>query len=321
MSGLSRVIDVLNRYNRFLITTHKDPEGDSLGSQLALWRLISNLGKTAYMANQDPVPTMYKFLPWSDNIITGQGLKEEIDVILVLDSPNKERIGNIADYITGGRLVVTIDHHISNDKFGDVNWVNPKASAAGEMIYRIFKKLGMEIHREEAACLYVSILTDTGSFRYSNTTHATHRIASELLRCGLNPQEIASSVYETKSPQVLRLLSSALSTIKISDDGKIAWMRLTNEMFKSSGASSNEIEGFVDYPRSLGGVKVALLFRETSKENQIKVSMRSKGEANVNNIASDFGGGGHKAASGCLVNGSIDEAERAVLERVRREVQ
>ena len=322
MSGLSKVIDVLRRYDRFLITTHKDPEGDSLGSQLGLFGLLSQLGKAAYMVNEDPVPPTYRFLPWNEKIITvdKSPILRHIDVLLVVDCPNKERIGKTAEYMVEGRLVVNIDHHISNDGFGDVNWIDPEASAAGEMIYRLFKKMKMSINREEAMCIYVAILTDTGSFRYGNTSSRVHRIASELLRYGLNPQKIASSIYEAKRPQALKLLAMTLGTLNISDDGKIAWVKITNEMFRSTGAYSNEIEGFVDYPRLLGGVKVALLFRETSKENGIKVSLRAKGGVNVNNIASHFGGGGHQAASGCLVKGPMNEVERVVIERVKKEL-
>ena len=322
MSGLSKVIDVLRRYNRFLITTHKDPEGDSLGSQLGLFGLLSQLGKAAYMVNEDPVPPTYRFLPWNEKIITVDKVPvlRHIDVLLVVDSPNKERIGKTAEYMADGRVVVNIDHHISNDGFGDVNWIDPEASAAGEMIYRLFKRMKMSINREEAMCIYVAILTDTGSFRYSNTSFRVHRIASELLRYGLNPQEIASYIYEARRPQSLKLLAMTLGTLNVSDDGKIAWVKITNEMFRSTGAYSNEIEGFVDYPRLLGGVQVALLFRETSKENEIKISLRAKGGVNVNNIASHFGGGGHQAASGCLVKGPMDEVERVVIERVKKEV-
>ncbi len=320
MSGLSKVIDVLRRYNRFLITTHKDPEGDSLGSQLGLFGLLSQLGKVAYMVNEDPVPPTYRFLPWNEKIITVDKVVNNIDVILVVDSPNKERIGKTAEYMVEGRLVVNIDHHVSNDEFGDVNWIDPEASAAGEMIYRLFKRMKISISREEAMCIYAAILTDTGSFKYSNTSSRVHRIASELLRYGLNPQEISSYIYEARRPQSLKLLAITLGTLNISDDGKIAWVKITNEMFRSTGAYSNEIEGFVDYPRLLGGVQVALLFRETSKENEIKVSLRAKGGVNVNNIASHFGGGGHRAASGCLVKGPLDEVERVVIERVKREV-
>ena len=322
MSGLSKVIDVLRRYNRFLITTHKDPEGDSLGSQLGLFGLLSQLGKAAYMVNEDPVPPAYRFLPWNEKIITVDKVPvlRHIDVLLVVDSPNKERIGKTAEYMVEGRLVVNIDHHISNDGFGDVNWIDPEASAAGEMIYRLFKRMKMSINREEAMCIYAAILTDTGSFRYSNTSSRVHRIASELLRYGLNPQEIASYIYEARRPQSLKLLAMTLGTLNVSDDGKIAWVKITNEMFRSTGAYSNEIEGFVDYPRLLGGVQVALLFRETSKENEIKISLRAKGGVNVNNIASHFGGGGHRAASGCLVKGPMDEVERVVIERVKKEV-
>ena len=272
------------------------------------------------MVNEDPVPPTYRFLPWNEKIITVDKVVNNIDVILVVDSPNKERIGKTAEYMVEGRLVVNIDHHISNDGFGDVNWIDPEASAAGEMIYRLFKRMKMNINREESMCIYAAILTDTGSFRYSNTSSRVHRIASELLRYGLNSQEIASAIYEVKRPQSLKLLAMTLGTLNISDDGKIAWVKITNEMFRSTGAYSNEIEGFVDYPRLLGGVQVALLFRETSKENEIKVSLRAKGGVNVNNIASHFGGGGHRAASGCLVKGPMNDVERVVIERVKKEV-
>lgn len=314
--SLTKVINIIKKYQNFLITSHINPEGDSIGSQLSLLNLLNRLDKTVYIINEDPVPDSYKFLPVTDKVSTLIDKKYNFEVTIILDCPNLQRIGKVINLIDKDKIIVNIDHHISNENFGKVNWVDVGASSVGEMVYKIYEKIGCKIEKENALYLYVAILTDTGSFRYSNTASSTHRIVSRLLEYGLEPDKISEDVYDKKSLPATKLLGFALSNISISEDGGVAWIKLTNEMFKATGARPEETENFINFARAISGVKVAFLLME--KEGEIKVNFRSKGEINVNKIASAFGGGGHTKASGCKIKGQIDEVEKLVLDKVKK---
>jgi phosphoesterase RecJ-like protein len=313
---MEKVIEAIKRYKSFLITAHVNLEGDSLGSQLAMKELIESLGKSAAIVDNDPVPDHYKFLPKAGEILASPGKGTDFDAALVLDCPTLKRIGRVREMI-GTKPVINIDHHISNENFGSVNWVDPNASSAGEMIYKLFKAMGKPLTKESALYLYIAILTDTGSFNYENTSSVTHEIAGELLGYGLEPALVSESVYERRSVSDLKLLALALATLAVNKAGDVAHIEVTKKMLDSSGADPSKSEGFVNYPRSIDKVKVAILFREDKKvRDRINVSFRSKGDVDVNKIASSFGGGGHVRASGCILEGPLAEVERKVLARV-----
>lgn len=313
--SLKQVIDIINQYDKFLITSHKDPEGDCLGSGLALASLLRRRKKEVFFINESLIPEMYKFLPRIDRIIRGTKLIN-FDAAIILDSPNMERIGRAANFINSSNISVNIDHHISNERFADVNWIDSSASSVGEMVYLIFKKLDYKITQEEALCLYVAILTDTGSFRYANTTSRTHNIAAELLKHNLNPEEVYQRIYANSSFTEAKLLGLSLSTLRQSKDGSIVWFRLTKSMRNLIKGNLEQADNFINVARSIKGVKVIALFKEI-KNNEIRVSLRSKGEVDVNRIAKFFGGGGHKTASGCTIYANIDKAEKLCLRRIR----
>ena len=322
---MKEVIKAIKKYKRFLVTAHVNLEGDSLGSQLAMKELLTGMGKETIIVDSDPVPEHYKFLPGSRELLNTSGRIKVFDAAIVLDCPTLKRTGKVMEIIRGRKkFVINVDHHISNERFGDINWIEPRASSAGEMVYHLFKEAGVKITKKAALSLYIAILTDTGSFNYENTSSATHRIAGELLGYGLDPALISEKVYERRSAEDIRLLALALDTLKINKKGTVAYMEVTRAMLKKTGADLAKSEGLINYARSIDGVKVAVLFKEDMKDKRrINISFRSKGNGeivDVNKIASLFGGGGHTKASGCVVTGSLEKAKNKVLATVEKEI-
>ncbi|PIW68190.1 MAG: bifunctional oligoribonuclease/PAP phosphatase NrnA [Candidatus Omnitrophica bacterium CG12_big_fil_rev_8_21_14_0_65_42_8] len=307
----------IKRFNKFLITSHINPEGDAIGSQAAMACLLRKLGKKFVMLDDSPVPKLLRFMRGTEDISKEMPHNFNYQAVIIMDSPDLARIGRVNDYIKKDSVIINIDHHISNVNFGKYNWVEPDYSSTGEMVYDLFKAFKVKIGMDEAVALYAAIMTDTGSFRYSNTSSKTHRITAELIDIGVKPYEMHSRIYETSSIQDTNLLGEALQTMKITDDGKIAWLWVTKEMLKKTNASLEGTEGIINFGRSIGGVEIAVLFRETGTKDRVKVSFRSKGAADVNKLAGYFGGGGHPAASGCSVLGKIEEVEKKVLEKAK----
>lgn len=311
------VKQAIKKFNKFLITSHINPEGDSIGSQVAMAALLKRLGKDSAILNDSPVPHLLRFIKGTENVLKEMPHDFNYQAVIILDSPDLTRIGRVSEYLKKDSVIINIDHHVSNINFGKFNWVEPELSSAGEMVYELFKAFKVKINPDEAMALYAAIMTDTGSFRYSNTSSRTHRIAAELIDIGVKPYEMHTKIYETGSVQDTNLLGEALQTMKLTDDGKIAWLWVTKEMLKKTKASLEGTEGIINFARSIDGVEIAILFRETGTEDRIKVSFRSKGRVDVNKLAASFGGGGHPTASGCTVFGKIEEVEKKVLEKAK----
>lgn len=312
---MKAVIEAIKKHKSFLITAHINLEGDSLGSQLAMKGLLDQLGKEARIIDNDPMPAHYKFLPNADVVSNDVGQRIDFDAAIVLDCPTLKRIGKVNNLIDKNTtFIINIDHHVSNEKFGAINWVDPNASSAGEMVYRLFKEMSVPITKEAALSLYIAILTDTGSFNYDNTSSVTHEIAGELLGYGLEPAAVSENIYERRTVSDIRFLGLVLSTLKVNDAKDIAYVEITRDMLAETGADIIKSEGFINYARSIDGVKIAVLFKEDPADtNKVFVSFRSKGDIDVNGLASCFGGGGHCKASGCVIEGTLQEAERIVL--------
>jgi len=315
------VKQAIKKFNKFLITSHINPEGDAIGSQIAMACLLRKLGKESVMLDDSPAPNVLRFMKGSEDISKEMPRDFNFQAVIILDSPDLARIGRVNDYIKKDSVIINIDHHISNVNFGKFNWVEPDFSSVGEMVYDLFKAFKIKVDLDEAIALYTAIMTDTGSFRYSNTVSKTHRIAAELVDIGVKPYEIHTKIYETSSIQDTNLLGEALQTMKLTEDGKIAWLWVTKEMLKKTKASLEGTEGIINFARSIDGVEIAILFRETGTEEKVKVSFRSKGNVDVNKLAGSFGGGGHPTASGCTVLGKIEEVEKKILEKAKEMVK
>jgi phosphoesterase RecJ-like protein len=319
--SLKKVIDGIKRNKRFLITTHTNLEGDALGSELAFYSLLKKLGKTALVINEDNLPYGYEFLPQKNKIIKFKdNLKNiEFDCFVVLDCSDLSRTGEVYRLNSQQKPVLNIDHHISNAKFGDINWVEPATSSCSEMIYKLYKAMRIPLERDTAVLLYTGILTDTGSFRYSNTTSFTHRIVSELLKFNLDISQIYKNVYENIPFEDMQLLAKILPTIRREASGKLVWFQIKKNLLRNKKLSFDLSEHILSFGRAIKDAQVVVLFKENlGVRNEIRVNFRSQGKVDVNRIAQSFGGGGHKTASGATIYGEIEQVRRRVLAKIKQ---
>lgn len=309
------VLDLIKGEDSFLITSHINPDGDSVASQLALRSLLSSLGKTSVIVNCHAVPRIYRFLAGSGEILVRKRHSlRPYRALFVLDCGNRARAGvNL-----GGKslpVVVNIDHHCTNNGYGDLNWIDSKASSTCEIIYDLAVKTGAAISPSMAEQIYTGILTDTGSFRYSSTTPRSMAIASRLLRRGVDPHLVAEEVYENAEYPSLLLLGRMLSRMGRTPDGLVSWVTFSHADL-SSLSNPSETEEFVNYARSLNTALLAIGFKEV-RPGEIRISFRSKGDVDVSLLASRYGGGGHRNASGCTVEGGLKKVERQVVSAAR----
>lgn len=319
LEDMQKVIKALKEKDNFLITAHVNPEGDSIGSQIALKSILEGMGKKAVMAGHDSVPENLKFLKGQEMFLSEVPEDFKIGAAIVLDCPVKERAGRISKSFKADTFIINIDHHVSNEFFGDVNWVEEKASSVGEMIFLLTEEMHSSISKETAEAIYTAIVTDTGMFNYDNTSQDTHDIAGKLISLGVNPKSIHREVYERKSLPEIRLLGRALGTLQVSDSGAIAYMHLTRSMYEAEGAGYIATDEFINFPRSVKTAKVAVFFKENYEDpEKINVNFRSSGEVNVNAVASRFGGGGHEQAAGCVLEAGMEEAKEKVLSEIRK---
>lgn len=311
---LKEIARSIKRHADFLVTTHLHPDGDAVGSVIGLMLVLEKMGKTATVCLADPISDALSFLPGADRVIVGvNNVPDHVwDAVIVVDSASLERTGMFESRPIPAKCIINIDHHLSSEEFGNLNWIDPRSAAAGEMVYELAKTLGVELDQAIAVNLYTSIITDTGFFRYSNTTARTHRIVAKLVETGFNAGKISEQLYETRSYDTLRLLGEVLARMERSDDGRIAWTVISEDMFRRTGTSAHDIEGFVNYPRSIKGVDVAVLIRENGND-LCKVSIRSKGKINVAVFAEKYGGGGHRNASGCTIAGRPEDVKAQVI--------
>lgn len=308
------VAALLRSGRRVLLLAHLYPDGDVLGSQLGLGLALRAAGTETAFACAHPVPEPYRFLPGAHQVERWSDLRGVFDLVVTLDCPNPERLGGLLDGVRPpGTRVLNVDHHGDNRRYGDVNWVDPAAAATGEMVYELLRAAGFALTPEVAVNLYTAIVTDTGSFRYANTTPRTLRIAAALVEAGADPARVAIELYETRRLPGLRLLGQVLQQVETTEDGTIAWLVVDRDQMRS--ADLLEGEDLVTFPRSLRTVKAAVLFREL--EDAVKVSLRAKGEVDVAAVAARLGGGGHPNAAGVLLQGDLAHARTLVLEAVR----
>ncbi|MDT8420569.1 MAG: bifunctional oligoribonuclease/PAP phosphatase NrnA [Desulfuromonadales bacterium] len=311
---IAAIVQQIEQGNSFLIASHGSPDGDAIGSTLALALALQQMGKEVVALNVDGVPETFAFLPGADKLVTGIEATRQFDVGFVLDAGELRRAGvPVEDHC---KTLINIDHHPHSD-FGDICYLDTSASATAALIYRILKACGFPLCLDIATSLYTAILSDTGSFRYSNADPEAFAIAGELVELGIDTWEIASRLYESQPAQRMMLLARVLPTLDISGCGKFASVTMSTEMLEAAGARAEDTDGFVNYPRAIQGVEVAVFFRQISQE-QTKVGFRSRGAVDVGEFARKLGGGGHHNAAGVTIDGPLEEVRLAVLRLLER---
>ncbi len=294
-----RIKEAVDRGERFLVTTHIDPDGDAVGSAFALCFALRSLGKDASVYMRDAIPYRYAFLPRPEPLVPEMP-KDGYDTVLVVDCGDLFRVGEGYESLKGLGYLINVDHHETNDAFGRVNIVDRRASSSAELLYLILKALGVAFSYEIAINLYTAILTDTGSFRYESTTPRAFLICEEMTGFGVVPSYVAGEVYESHPKERYRLLCLVLGTLEFFSNDRIATAYVTKEMFEKTGTDRESAEGFVEHLKEIRGIDVACVLREV-EDGRFKVSMRSKGDADVAMVAQKFGGGGHGKAAGCSI--------------------
>lgn len=284
---------------RFLLTSHMNPDGDAVGSEIGLARMLGKLGKAVTIWNRDPAPRAYSALPGIERIHVGEeppaGFPDAFDTLVVLECSSLDRSG--LESPLAALPALNVDHHLGNEQYGVVNWVDTKAPAVGAMVYRLAAALHVDVDKDTANALYLTLVTDTGGFRYSNTTAEAFNAAAALVNDGASPEIVTRWLFESQPESALRLLGEMLQTLELHLEGRIATAWLTGEMVAKSGARPGDSEGLIDYPRSIAGVDAVALFRQLDN-GDFKVSLRSRGHHSVEKVARRFGGGGHQNAAG-----------------------
>lgn len=310
MSQALAIADSLRTSRSVLILNHVNPDGDSLGSTLALALALDRLGVAAEVGSHDGVPPAYAFLPGADRITTAVGSRPS-DAAVFMECSEPSRAGSLASAGLAARVVINVDHHLSNTGYGTLVWWETSAAAVGEMILEVIHALGVEVDAPIATCLYAALMTDTGSFRYSNTTTRSFAIAADLVARGADPYAIAQMVYERRSLAAVRLHALALAGLRVEERGQFAWAVVTEQMARDAGGSIEQAAGLAGQIRAIEGVRLAALFEEWPEG--IRVSLRSRDGVASNEIAERFGGGGHAAAAGFVSPGPLG----AVVEQTR----
>ncbi|MGC9198867.1 MAG: DHH family phosphoesterase [Acidobacteriaceae bacterium] len=314
-ASISALLAVLQAQSSFAITSHIRPDGDAIGSALGLMHLLEAMGKRASVVFIDPIPPSFTFLVGTERI-SRTFPAADAAIFLECDSIERSCIDRGEYEASSTRITINIDHHLSGREFADFNWIDPQAAAVGCMIYELAVVAGVDIHPAMADCLYTAILTDTGSFNYPSTTAATFAMAEHLVRSGTDPHRIAAEVYFSNSASKVRLLGIALSHIQIA--GSVSWSHITLEEMQRVGASVEDCEGVANHLIGIEGVEAAAFLRETSEPGRVRLSLRSRRTLDVSVIAEHFGGGGHKTASGCTMQGTLAEATQQIVDQLTR---
>ncbi len=316
---LTKIKKAIKGAQTALLVSHIDPDGDSIGSMLATGMVLAQFGIEVDYYSKDGVPRIYRFLQESEKVKKKLTSNRRYDLLITLDSSDIKRVGGDLPETGLAKLVINIDHHPDNTQFGDINLAE-KSSSTAELIYYLAKSLKATITLAMAQCLYVAIITDTGNFRYENTSANTLAIAEDLLKTGVVPPEITTKIYDTKSVASIRTQATALSTLEISPERNVAWTVATREMMEKNHAKAEDLVGLVDQIRSIEGIEVAILFRE--EDSKVKVNFRSKSKINVSEIAKVFGGGGHMRAAGVIFeNKDIQQVKEDVVNEVLKRIK
>jgi phosphoesterase RecJ-like protein len=309
-------VEALRAARRVLITMHRGPDGDALGSALALASALREMGREVVVYNPDELPYNFRFLRGADGVAKSVPEGEAFDVTIATDAGAFERLGPDVPKPPARGVFLNLDHHMTTEPFGDVNYVDPEAASVGILAYKIIRGLGHHVSKDTAECIYASILADTGSFRYSSTDPECLRVAAELIEAGVEPWEMTVRVYEMQPLARMKLLAEVLGTLEV--HGKLATITITNEMVSRTASEIDLTDGFINYARSVDGVEVAASFREPQDGGPWRISFRSRGKVNVAAIAQKFGGGGHHNAAGCSIAGEEAAVRAQIAEEIER---
>jgi phosphoesterase RecJ-like protein len=313
---LSRIVDAIRSRQRFVLSSHARPDGDSIGSQLAMAFALKALGKEAVAINADVAPAPLLAFPGVSDIRVAPDAAGSFDAAIIMECGDLARTG-----VTGLEryFVINIDHHPGNTNYGQINWFDESAAACGEMVYDVVRALGVPLSLEIATHIYLAILTDTGSFHYSNITPRTFAIAGECVAAGVDPLVVARNVYDSNNMGRLKLFGAVLSAMQIDQTGRIAIVYLDHEMARAAGGTYEDTEGLINLPLTVKEIQAVVFFKEHEGETY-RVSMRSKGDIDIGAIAKEFDGGGHKNAAGCTVTGPIDALQKTLVEKIERAI-
>jgi phosphoesterase RecJ-like protein len=309
------ILKLIKASRNVLMVSHKDADGDTLGSALAMCDVVAAMGKSVAMRVPPPVPQLYSFLPGFELINQEEGTPP--DLVLVMDSSNLDRLSDTLGELPDDTRLVNIDHHVSNTMFGQVNLVVAGASSTAEVTFDLFKEWGVEITPAAATNLYCGIFTDTGGYRHENTTYRALSIGAELVSLGADPAGIAMRVYKNRKISTIKLQALVMATVGFDSDDRLVYGYVTQAMLEKTGAQLDEADGMIDQLNSVDGLELALFFKEMAP-GVTKASIRSRGQANANALASQFGGGGHERAAGVEVDMPLEQAMEAILAQARR---
>ena len=316
---LAEIAGVLRARQRFVVISHARPDGDALGCTLAMTLCLRQLGKDVLAWNEDGVLEKFRYLPGSNFISKPPAQPQGFDVAIVLDNAVENRAGTARQAIARADVWINIDHHHTNERYGDLTYVDATAPAAGQVLYELFRQCDLPLTYEMADNLFVAISTDTGSFQYPNTTARTYEIAADLIRAGVNVGDLSQKMYESYPRRRLALLRALLNTLHFSSGERVASFALAAETARTLGVLPEDNEGLIDYIRAINGVIVAAFFEEIG-DGKIRISLRSKSpKIDVSKVCGQFGGGGHKLAAGARASGTLTEVQEKVLQTIDHE--
>jgi phosphoesterase RecJ-like protein len=313
---IQKIVDTVRSRQHFVISSHSRPDGDSIGSQLAMAYALRAVGKNAVVVNADPAPPPLMAFPGVPDIVIAPAVEGEFDAAIIMECGDLARTG-----VTGldRFFVVNIDHHPGNTGYGQINWFDAKAAACGEMVFDLVRALGVPLSLEIATHIYLAILTDTGSFHYSSISPRTFDICRETLEAGVDPVVVARNVYDSNNMGRLKLFGAVLSAMQIDQSGRIAIVYLDHEMARAAGGTYEDTEGLINLPLTVKEIQAVVFFKQ-DEGDQYRVSMRSKGLIDIGAVAKEFGGGGHKNAAGCTVTGPVDALQKQFVEKIERAI-
>jgi phosphoesterase RecJ-like protein len=313
---LDAIVDTVRRRQRFVLSSHSRPDGDSIGSQLAMAYALRALGKEAHVVNVDMAPGPLLAFPGVADIEVADHVSGQFDAAIIMECGDLARTGvqGLDQY-----FVINIDHHPGNTSYGQINWFDPGAAACGEMVFDVVTALGVPLSPEIATHIYLAILTDTGSFHYSSISPRTFDICRQTIEAGVDPVLVARNVYDSNNMGRLKLFGAVLSAMQIDGTGRIAIVYLDHEMAREAGGTYEDTEGLINLPLTVKEIQAVVFFKQVEGD-EYRVSMRSKGDIDIGSVAKQFGGGGHKNAAGCTVSGAVDALQKTFLDKIEEAI-